>query len=168
MKISLIVPVLNEEEAIPVFYRTVRSFPDFQGQDVEILFINDGSTDCTEAIIDKLSEKDELVKPISFTRHFGKEAGIMCGLHYATGDVVIPIDVDLQDPIEVIPAMLDKWADGADMVLAKRIDRSSDSFLKRMTAKLFYKLNNLISDLKLEENVGDFRLLDRSMVDELK
>ena len=77
MKISLIVPVLNEEEAIPVFYRTVRSFPDFQGQDVEILFINDGSTDCTEAIIDKLSEKDELVKPISFTRHFGKEAGIM-------------------------------------------------------------------------------------------
>lgn len=75
----------------------------------------------------------------------------MCGLHYATGDVVIPIDVDLQDPIEVIPAMLDKWADGADMVLAKRIDRSSDSFLKRMTAKLFYKLNNLISDLKLEE-----------------
>lgn len=168
MKISLIVPVLNEEEAIPVFYRTVRSFPDFQGQDVEILFINDGSTDCTEAIIGKLSEKDELVKPISFTRHFGKEAGIMCGLHYATGDVVIPIDVDLQDPIEVIPAMLDKWADGADMVLAKRIDRSSDSFLKRMTAKLFYKLNNLISNLKLEENVGDFRLLDRSMVDELK
>lgn len=168
MKISLIVPVLNEEETIPVFYRTVRSFPDFQGQDVEILFINDGSTDCTEAIIGKLSEKDELVKPISFTRHFGKEAGIMCGLHYATGDVAIPIDVDLQDPIEVIPAMLEKWADGADMVLAKRIDRSSDSFLKRMTARLFYKMNNLISDLKLEENVGDFRLLDRSMVDELK
>lgn len=168
MKISLLVPVMNEEEAIPIFYKAVRSFPAFQDQDVEILFVNDGSRDRTESIITRLAEKDSLVKPISFTRHFGKEAGIMCGLHYATGDVVIPIDVDLQDPIEVIPEMMEKWAEGADMVLAKRTDRSSDSFLKRMTAKFFYKLNNLISDLKLEENVGDFRLLDRSIVDELK
>lgn len=105
-----------------------------------------------------LADHDSLVLPLSFMRNFGKEAALMAGLTYATGDAVIPIDVDLQDPLEVIPKLISEWKNGADMVLAKRIDRSSDTYLKRESAKLFYKFNNHISDFKMKENVGDFRL----------
>src|SRR5690606_24433975 len=105
---------------------------------------------------------------ISFTRNFGKEAALFAGLEFATGDAVIPIDVDLQDPIEVIPHLIEKWQAGADMVLAKRSDRSSDSRLKRKTAEWFYKLHNRISSPKIEENVGDFRLMSREVVDNIK
>ena len=168
MKISLVVPVFNEEEAIPVFYDTIRCYLPLKPYDVEIVFINDGSRDNTENLIYELAKKDNLIIPLSFTRNFGKEAALMAGLQYATGDVVIPMDVDLQDPIEVIPQLIDEWRNGADVVLAKRIDRSSDTYFKRESAKLFYKFNNMISDLKIEENVGDFRLLSREMVDDIK
>ncbi len=168
MKFSLIVPVLNEEEAIPLFYQAVREFALFQTHQVELVFINDGSTDGTEAILNKIEADDELVKNISFTRNFGKEPALFAGLEAATGDAVIPIDVDLQDPIEVIPEMLEKWQQGADIVLAKRIDRSTDSHLKRKTAEWFYKLHNKISSPKIEENVGDFRLMSREVVENIK
>ena len=168
MKFSLIVPVLNEEEAIPLFYRAVREFASFQTHQVELVFINDGSTDRTEAILNEIEADDELVKHISFTRNFGKEPALFAGLEAASGDAVIPIDVDLQDPIEVIPEMLEKWQQGADIVLAKRVDRSTDSHLKRKTAEWFYKLHNKISSPKIEENVGDFRLMSREVVENIK
>ena len=168
MKISLIVPVFNEEEAVPIFYNAVRSYAAFNIFDIEIIFINDGSSDTTESIISEISAKDPLVKNISFTRNFGKEPALFAGLEASTGDVIVPIDVDLQDPIEVIPLMIDKWKEGNEVVLAKRIDRSSDTHIKRKTAEWFYKLHNKISNPKIEENVGDFRLISRNIVENIK
>ncbi|EKU4729158.1 MULTISPECIES: glycosyltransferase family 2 protein [Citrobacter] len=168
MKISLVVPVFNEEDAIPIFYKNVREFEELKKHDVEIVFINDGSKDATESIINALAISDKLVVPVSFTRNFGKEPAICAGLDYATGEAVIPIDVDLQDPINVIPVMIEKWQSGADIVLAKRSDRSTDGKLKRKTAEWFYKLHNKISNPKIEENVGDFRLLSRHVVENIK
>lgn len=168
MKISLIVPVFNEEEAVPLFYNAVRSYAAFNIFDIEIVFINDGSSDTTESIISEISAKDPLVKNISFTRNFGKEPALFAGLEASTGDVIVPIDVDLQDPIEVIPLMIDKWKEGNEVVLAKRIDRSSDTHIKRKTAEWFYKLHNKISNPKIEENVGDFRLMSRNIVENIK
>ncbi|WP_241581805.1 glycosyltransferase family 2 protein [Rosenbergiella nectarea] len=167
MKITLIVPVYNEEEAIPFFYNTIKRYDPLKDNTIEIIFINDGSTDNTESIITSLSKEDPQVKTISFTRNFGKEPALFAGLEASSGDVVIPIDVDLQDPIEVIPLMLEKWQHGADIVLAKRIDRSTDGHLKRKTAEWFYKLHNVISNPKIEENVGDFRLMSREVVDNI-
>ncbi|MGO0672633.1 glycosyltransferase family 2 protein [Citrobacter werkmanii] len=168
MKISLIVPVFNEEDTIPIFYNTVRRHEELKKYDVEIVFINDGSKDATESIINALAVSDKLVVPISYTRNFGKEPAIFAGLERSSGEAVIPIDVDLQDPIDIIPLMVEKWLAGADIVLAKRADRSTDGKLKRKTAEWFYKLHNKISDPKIEENVGDFRLMSRDVVDNIK
>lgn len=168
MKISLVVPVFNEEDTIPIFYNTVRRHEELKKYDVEIVFINDGSKDATESIINALAVSDKLVVPISFTRNFGKEPAIFAGLERSSGEAVIPIDVDLQDPIDIIPLMVEKWLAGADIVLAKRADRSTDGKLKRKTAEWFYKLHNKISDPKIEENVGDFRLMSRDVVDNIK
>ncbi|HCQ7276413.1 TPA: glycosyltransferase family 2 protein [Citrobacter freundii] len=168
MKISLVVPVFNEEATIPIFYKTVREFEELNEYEVEIVFINDGSSDSTESIINALAVSDKLVVPLSFTRNFGKEPALFAGLDNATGEAVIPIDVDLQDPIDVIPRLIAKWRDGADMVLAKRTDRSTDGRLKRKSAEWFYKLHNKISNPKIEENVGDFRLMSREVVENIK
>jgi len=168
MKISLVVPVYNEEDAIPIFYKTVREFDGLKDHLIEFVFVNDGSKDSTEAIIHALALSDSKVKAISFTRNFGKEPALFAGLEHASGDAVIPIDVDLQDPIEVIPKLIEKWLDGADMVLAKRTDRSTDGHLKRKSAEMFYKLHNKISNPKIEENVGDFRLMSRDVVENIK
>ncbi|HHU0690703.1 TPA: glycosyltransferase family 2 protein [Citrobacter murliniae] len=168
MKISLVVPVFNEEDTIPIFYKTVRECKELKPYEVEIVFINDGSKDATESIINALAVSDPLVMPLSFTRNFGKEPALFAGLDHATGDAVIPIDVDLQDPIHVIPKLIEKWKSGADMVLAKRSDRTSDGHMKRKTAEWFYKLHNKISIPKIEENVGDFRLMSRDVVENIK
>ena len=168
MKISLIVPVLNEQEALPVFYQAVRTYSPFADDEVEIVFINDGSTDNTESLLRQLEKDDSLVKHVCFTRNFGKEPALFAGLEVSTGDVVIPIDVDLQDPIDVIPLLIEKWKEGADVVLAKRTDRSSDSRMKRKSAEWFYKLHNMISKPQIEENVGDFRLMSRHVVESIK
>lgn len=166
MKISLVVPVFNEEDAIPIFYQAVRS--ELAQYEVEIVFVNDGSSDGTEAIINALAVSDSHVKPVSFTRNFGKEPALFAGLEHATGNAVIPIDVDLQDPISVIPHLIEKWQAGADVVLAKRSDRASDSHMKRKSAEWFYRLHNRISSPKIEDNVGDFRLMSRSTVENIK
>lgn len=168
MKISLVVPVFNEEEAIPIFYKTVREFAGLQEHEVEIVFIDDGSEDATGAMIAALAVADPLVVPLAFTRNFGKEPALFAGLENATGEAVIPIDVDLQDPIDVIPLLIERWQTGADMVLAKRIDRSTDGRLKRKTAEWFYRLHNKISTPHIEENVGDFRLMSREVVENIK
>jgi len=168
MKISLIVPVFNEEEALPVFYEAVRSYKQLEAYEVEIVFVDDGSIDKTESILIGFEATDPLVKHVSFTRNFGKEPALFAGLEASTGDVVVPIDVDLQDPIEVIPRLIEKWEGGADVVLAKRADRSTDSHMKRKTAEWFYHLHNLISKPQIEENVGDFRLMSREVVENIK
>lgn len=168
MKISLIVPVYNEEDAIPLFYQSVRNFEPLSKYKVEIVFINDGSKDRTLQIASALSIADPFVVLINFSRNFGKEAALFAGLDHATGDALIPIDVDLQDPIEVIPQLIHMWQSGADVVLAKRADRSSDTFLKRLSADIFYKLNNMMAETKIEENVGDFRLMSRQVVEAIK
>jgi len=166
MTISLVVPVFNEEETIPIFYREVKE--KLSTYPIEIVFVNDGSKDNTENIINSLAAVDSTVLSINFVRNFGKEPAILAGLNHATGDAVIPMDVDLQDPIELIPELIAKWKEGHRVVLAKRTDRSSDGYLKRITAEWFYKLHNKISHPKLEENVGDFRLLSRETVENIK
>jgi glycosyltransferase involved in cell wall biosynthesis len=168
MKISLIVPVFNEEQAIGRFYQAVRQEPSLREYPVEIVFINDGSTDGTADLAQAISLVDSNVLLINFSRNFGKEAALFAGLEYASGDVVIPMDVDLQDPINVIPRLITEWKKGAEVVLAKRRDRSSDSYIKRHGAAMFYHLLNWISFTWIEENVGDFRLMDRKVVDVIK
>lgn len=166
-KISLIVPVFNEEEAIPIFYQTVREYEELAAYQVEIVFIDDGSSDKTDNILSTLAAQDALVKHLSFTRNFGKEPALFAGLEHASGEAIIPIDVDLQDPIDVIPKLLVRWEDGAEIVLAKRTERKTDSFLKRKTAEWFYKIHNKISPTGIEENVGDFRLMSKVVVDSI-
>ena len=168
MKISLIVPVFNEEQAIGRFYQAVRQEPSLRGYQIEIVFINDGSTDRTADLAQAITLVDGDVLLINFSRNFGKEPALFAGLEYASGDVVIPMDVDLQDPIDVIPRFISEWENGAEVVLAKRRDRSSDSYLKRQCAAMFYHLLNRIAYTRIEENVGDFRLMDRKVVDVIK
>lgn len=168
MRVSLVVPVYNEEQAVGVFYRSVRQEASLHEHAVEIVFINDGSSDRTAEYAQALALADSHVVLINLSRNFGKEAALFAGLEYATGDAVIPMDVDLQDPVEVIPQLLAEWQKGADVVLAKRRDRSSDGYFKRRSASLFYHLLNRISYTHIEENVGDFRLMDRKVVDVIK
>ncbi len=167
MTISLIVPVLNEEATINIFYEKVNAYVPLQEHKLELVFINDGSKDATLSILQKLAEHDNRVRVLSFSRCFGKEAALMAGLSHASGDVCIPIDVDLQDPIELIPSMVQKWQEGFSVVLARRSNRKGDSFSKRFFAQKFYKFFNNISSTKLEFNAGDFRLMDRQVVDVL-
>lgn len=165
--ISLVVPVWNEEDSIPVFYQAIREYLPLQDYDVELVFCNDGSTDQTETLLNQLAQQDKWVKVLHFTRNFGKEPALFAGLEHATGQAVIPMDVDLQDPIELLPEMLAHWQAGANVVLAKRIDRSEDHPFKKWSANAFYRIHNKMSSVHIEENVGDFRLLSRSVVDTL-
>lgn len=168
MNLSLIVPVFNEEQAVLGFYHAVRREPSLQAHRVEIVFVNDGSTDHTSEFVRAITQQDNAVVLINFSRNFGKEAALFAGLEHARGDAVVPIDVDLQDPIEVVAQLIEPWCQGADVVLAKRRNRISDGYFKRHSASLFYHLLNRISYTHIEENVGDFRLMDRKVVDVIK
>ena len=173
-RLSLIVPVLNEEATVATFLEesgraldaAVALMP--EGSDAEWVFVNDGSTDATEVVLTKRAESDSRIKLINLSRNFGKEAALAAGLDHATGDAVIPIDVDLQDPPEVIVEMVGAWLDGAEVVNARRADRSSDTLSKRVTSSWFYKLYNKIADQPIPENVGDFRLLGKQAVEVIR
>jgi glycosyltransferase involved in cell wall biosynthesis len=168
LKVSLIAPVLNEQDALEPFLSGVREVFDGQTQlKLEIIFINDGSTDGTLDKLLELQKYDSSIRILDLSRNFGKESALSAGLQASTGQVVIPIDVDLQDPPKLILKMLEKWFEGYEVVLGRRINRDADSFLKRLSANGFYWIHNKISSIKLPENVGDFRLLDRHVVDEL-
>ncbi|UTL82012.1 glycosyltransferase family 2 protein [Pseudomonas putida] len=164
MNITLVVPLYNEQDTLGRFYHTVRNEPSLQGLAVEILLVNDGSNDASEAICAELAARDEWVTVVNFSRNFGKESALFAGLEYADGDAVVPIDVDLQDPVELIAQMIDVWQQGAEVVLAKRRSRAADTRFKRWSARLYYRLHNRIASTRIEENVGDFRLLDRKVV----
>lgn len=168
-KITLLIPVYNEETAIAIFLDEVsKILKPIDNLDYEFLFVNDGSTDSTLEMLIEQKERFKNIIIIDFSRNFGKEAALTAALDLAKGDAVIPIDVDLQDPPEVIIDMLALWEDGADVVLGKRIDRSDDSFLKRITANWFYKIHNYLSEHKIPENVGDFRLMSHQVVQSIK
>lgn len=168
MKVSLIVPVFNEEQAINLFYQAVRQQLSLGDYEVEIVFVNDGSSDQTAEQAKALALADDDVLVINFSRNFGKEPALFAGLEYASGDAVIPMDVDLQDPINVVPLLIQEWRKGADVVLAKRRVRAADGYLKRQSAALFYYLINRIAYTRIEENVGDFRLMDRKVVNVIR
>jgi glycosyltransferase involved in cell wall biosynthesis len=168
--LSVVVPVKNEEDAILPFIARVGpildAITDHGGW--EILFIDDGSTDATLAAIVACNLSDARVRGLSLSRNFGKEAALSAGLDHARGAAVIPMDVDMQDPPEVLPEMVAKWRDGHEMVFGVRRSRAEDSFTKRVTAGLFYRAHNMVSADKIPENAGDFRLMDRKVVDVIR
>ena len=171
--LTLIVPVKDEEVAIPAFLeRVVPVLERLATGDVpvawNILFVDDGSSDGTLATIIAAHHRERRVGVVSLSRNFGKEAALTAGLDAATGDVVVPIDVDLQDPPEVIGDMLAKWRDGFEVVYGVRRNRTTDSLPKRLTADLYYRAHNWLSDDKIPEHAGDFRLLDRKVVDVIR
>lgn len=168
--ISVIVPVKNEEDAIDIFIGRVGGVLEAlkEAEGWEILFIDDGSTDATLAKIMLANKADARVRGISLSRNFGKEAALTAGLDYARGQVVVPMDVDMQDPPEVVGPMLAKWREGYEVVYGVRANRTSDPLPKRLTADWYYRAHNWISDDKIPEHAGDFRLLDRRVVDVIK
>jgi glycosyltransferase involved in cell wall biosynthesis len=167
--ISIVTPFFNEGVGVLHFYQTLtHSLDNLTDFDFEIICIDDGSKDETLSHLIDSSKKDPRIIVLELSRNFGKEAAMSAGIDEAKGDCVIPIDADLQDPPSLISIMLKEWQKGAEVVLAKRIDRSTDSFMKRKTAEIFYRLHNALSSLKIPENVGDFRLMDRVVVDALK
>ncbi|MBU6449923.1 MAG: glycosyltransferase family 2 protein [Rhodospirillales bacterium] len=167
--LSLIVPFYNEEDAVGIFAASVcpvlEAIPDTQW---EIICVDDGSRDATLPRLLELAAAEPRIRVVELSRNFGKEAALTAGLEAARGDAVIPIDADLQDPPELIPAMVAAWRGGAEVVAGRRTDRSTDTAMKRGTASLFYRLNRYISNIELPENVGDFRLMDRAVVEALK
>ena len=156
--VSIVTPFYNEGEGVKHFYQvmaqTMEKLPDF---DFEIVCVDDGSRDNTLEQLIAISKTDPRVSVLEFSRNFGKEPAMTAGIDAASGDCVIPIDADLQDPPALITEMLQKWQAGAEVVLAKRVDRSSDSYTKRTTALMFYRLHNALSHLQIPENVGDYR-----------
>jgi glycosyltransferase involved in cell wall biosynthesis len=167
--ISIVTPFFNEGVGVLHFYQTLtHSLDNLTDFDFEIICIDDGSKDETLSHLIDSSKKDPRIIVLELSRNFGKEAAMSAGIDEAKGACVIPIDADLQDPPSLISIMLKEWQKGAEVVLAKRIDRSTDSFMKRKTAEIFYRLHNALSSLKIPENVGDFRLMDRVVVDALK
>ncbi|WP_087686210.1 glycosyltransferase family 2 protein [Pandoraea sp. PE-S2R-1] len=167
--VSLVVPCHNEAPALDAFFRAVVPILDsVAGVHFEIVCVNDGSTDDTLNTLLALRRRDARIRVVDFTRNFGKEAALSAGIDEAVGDAVIPIDADLQDPPALIPVMIERWRNGAEVVLAKRTNRASDSFAKRVAAGLYYRVHNRLSEVKLPENVGDFRLIDRRVVTALK
>ena len=166
--LSLVVPVFNEEAVVPLFVATLRPLLDAETADWEILFINDGSRDGTWEAIKAAHDADPRVRGVDFSRNYGKEIALSAGIDHARGRALIPMDVDLQDPPELIRPMLAKWREGFDVVLAERVDRSSDTALKRLTAGWFYSLIGRLSDTAIPANVGDFRLIDAKVADALR
>lgn len=168
-KISIIIPAYNEEEALPMLYDRMRKLMDeMENYEFEVLFVNDGSKDKTIEIIKKLRQEDNRVCYVDFSRNFGKEIAMIAGLDYATGDCVIFMDADLQDPPELIPELVKYWEEGYDDVYAKRKSRKGETWLKKFTSSMYYKVLQHLTKVEIQRDTGDFRLLDRRCVNALK
>ena len=168
-KISILIPAYDEEESITYLYERLKKVIDnIEGYEFEILFINDGSKDRTLELIKEFREEDNRVCYVDFARNFGKETAMIAGFDYSTGDAVIVMDADLQDPPELIPQMIKYWEDGYDDVYAKRRSRKGETFLKRLTSKMYYKVLQALTKVEIQKDTGDFRLLDRRCVNALK
>ena len=165
-KVSLVIPMYYEELVAEECYKRVsKILKGLENYEYEIIFINDGSKDKTLEILEEIASKDNNVKVISFSRNFGHQAAVTAGLKYITGDAVVIIDADLQDPPELIPEMIKLWEDGNEVIYGKRKSRQGESAFKLLSAKMFYKTLNALSDVEIPKDTGDFRLVDRKVVD---
>lgn len=164
---SIVVPIYNEEESLPVLYQRIVDVMDTTGETWEFVMVDDGSSDRSVELMRELAGKDPRVRPVIFARNFGQQNAVKAGLDYTRGQAVVVIDADLQDPPEVILQLIDKWREGYEVVYAQRTVREGETFFKKFTASLFYRLINRITDINLPLDTGFFRLLDRKVVDEL-
>lgn len=165
---SIIAPIYNEIDNLPELYRRVKEVMDSNGEPWELILVDDGSTDGSTEKICELAEKDKTVRPVIFARNFGHQIAITAGWDYARGDAVVIIDADLQDPPEVILDLAEKWKEGYEVVYAVRGEREGESWFKLWTASVFYRLIYRITDVKIPVDTGDFRLMDRKVVNVLK
>jgi len=163
--ISVVVPVYNEEAVLETTCERLSVVLAGLLVEYELIFVNDGSKDRTGEILEELRTNDERVKIVSFSRNFGHQAAITAGLEYSSGDAVVVIDADLQDPPEVIPLMVEKWREGYDVVYGKRIKRHGDTAFKKVSAKLFYRVLRRLSGVDIPVDTGEFRLIDRKVCD---
>ena len=165
-KISAVIPMYQEEEVVKECYNKMTEvLKKIDGYDYELICVNDGSKDKTLEILEELAQTDNRLKIVSFTRNFGQQCAVTAGLKYVSGDVVVIIDADLQEPPELIPEMLKLWEEGNEVVYGKRKKREGESVFKLLTAKMFYKTLNVLSDVEIPKDTGDFRLVDRKVVD---
>ncbi len=168
-KVTIIIPAYNEEESLPYLYeRLEKLINEIKNYEFEILFVNDGSKDNTIKLIKEYRKKDSRISYVDFSRNFGKETAMIAGLDYATGDCVIFMDADLQDPPELIPEMLKYWEEGYDDVYAQRKTRKGETWLKKFTSKMYYKVLQSLTRVEIQKDTGDFRLLDKRCVNALK
>lgn len=165
IKYSIIVPVFNEEETIPLFYERIIPVMDKTNEPYEIIFVNDGSKDNTYNELMKLTNKDKKIKVIDLSRNFGQQAALLCGFKESKGEAIIDIDVDLQDRPEAILEMIEKWKEGYEVVHARRSVREGESFFKKFTSTVYTKFIAKITGLNIPEKVGDFKLFDRKVID---
>ena len=168
-KITIIIPAYNEEESLPPLYERLETLMNSMGNyEFEILFVNDGSKDNTINLIKEYRQKDKRISYVDFSRNFGKEIAMIAGLDYATGDCVIFMDADLQDPPELIPELVKYWEEGYDDVYAKRNSRKGETWLKKFTSKMYYRVLQHLTNVPIQKDTGDFRLLDKRCVNALK
>lgn len=163
--ISIVVPMYYEEEVANECYKRLKNVMTDNNINYELIFINDGSKDKTFSILKEISECDNRVKVISFSRNFGHQIAVTAGINKSRGDAVVVIDADLQDPPELIPDMIKLWKQGYDVVYAKRKKRKGESFFKLLTAKMFYRFLDKMTDINIPLDTGDFRLIDRKVAD---
>jgi glycosyltransferase involved in cell wall biosynthesis len=166
--VSIIIPVYNEEENISHLYERLKKVTDLIESDFEFIFINDGSVDESFRLLNNLADKDDSVKVIDFSRNFGHQLAVTAGLDFCKGDCAVIIDADLQDPPELIESMIEKWHEGYDVVYAQRIRRKGESLFKRFSASLFYRVLHQLTDFDIPLDTGDFRLINRNVIDTLK
>lgn len=165
-KVSVVIPMYYEEDVANECYKRVRNvLTTLRDYNYEIIFVNDGSKDKTLEILKRIAQEDENVKIISFSRNFGHQAAVTAGIKYVTGDAIVIIDADLQDPPELIPEMLKLWEQGNEVIYGKRKIRNGESRFKLLTAKMFYKTLNALSDVDIPKDTGDFRLVDRKVIE---
>lgn len=164
---SVVVPLYNEELVISESYKRLKKVMDSTGQEYEIIFVNDGSKDGTKNKAQLICKKDSRIKLVNFSRNFGHQAAITAGMNIAMGDAIVVIDADLQDPPEVILKMIEKWKEGYEVVYGKRVKREGETFLKKFTASMYYKLLKSMTSVDVPRDVGDFRLIDKKVCDAL-
>lgn len=168
-KVTIIIPAYNEEASLPFLYERIEKLINsIDNYEFEILFVNDGSKDKTIELIKEYRKKDSRISYVDFARNFGKETAMIAGLDYATGDCVIFMDADLQDPPELIPEMLKYWEKGYDDVYAQRRSRKGETWLKKFTSKMYYRVLQSLTNVEIQKDTGDFRLLDKRCVNALR
>lgn len=165
---SVVIPVYNEELVIQETYNRLKSVMDSLNENYELIFVNDGSRDKSASILGAVCEADQRVKLVDFSRNFGHQMASTAGMDYSSGETIVLIDADLQDPPEIIPKMLEKWREGFDVVYGIRVKRKGETFFKKFTSKIFYRLLNSMTEVEIPLDTGDFRLVGRKVCDALK